>query len=401
MRKMLLILMLALSLGAAGIWLLQQDSGYILVSFGNTNIEMSIWVGIFLYVALSVVLIWLFLLVRWLTSAGGLPLWWGSFSSARHLSKTAQGLMLYAQHDWQKASQLLSQSADKSSMPVINLLFAARAAADSNDLEKARQLLQRLKISYPNEAFTADKLLAELLIIDENFVDARPLIEELYRAKPSDRAILRLLADTYYLTGDWRSLQKILHDLSHYGALSRDAATNLEIDTYLNLLLAYIPDPELNEAEQQDNLIDLWDLVPKSLRRLPELICAYADALQKVNGASRLQPIIAKALNASWHADLVERFGQLQSDSPQRQLALAEKWLPDHVDDPDLLLALGRICRRAELPGKARDYLTAATSINPCPETYLELAELLDSMNDQSSAEMYRHGLLIGLQLER
>jgi HemY protein len=286
-------------------------------------------------------------------------------------------------------------------MPVINLLFAARAAADSNDLEKARQLLQRLKISYPNEAFTADKLLAELLIIDENFVDARPLIEELYRAKPSDRAILRLLADTYYLTGDWRSLQKILHDLSHYGALSRDAATNLEIDTYLNLLLAYIPDPELNEAEQQDNLIDLWDLVPKSLRRLPELICAYADALQKVNGASRLQPIIAKALNASWHADLVERFGQLQSDSPQRQLALAEKWLPDHVDDPDLLLALGRICRRAELPGKARDYLTAATSINPCPETYLELAELLDSMNDQSSAEMYRHGLLIGLQLER
>ena len=146
MRKMLLILMLALSLGAAGIWLLQQDSGYILVSFGNTNIEMSIWVGIFLYVALSVVLIWLFLLVRWLASAGGLHLWWGSFSSARHLSKTAQGLMLYAQHDWQKASQLLSQSADKSSMPVINLLFAARAAADSNDLEKARQLLQRLKI---------------------------------------------------------------------------------------------------------------------------------------------------------------------------------------------------------------------------------------------------------------
>ncbi|MDG1308268.1 MAG: heme biosynthesis HemY N-terminal domain-containing protein [Porticoccaceae bacterium] len=401
MRKMLLILMLALSLGAAGIWMLQQDSGYILVSFGNTNIEMSIWVGIFLYVALSVVLIWLFLLVRWLASAGGLRLWWGSFSSARHISKTAQGLMLYAQHDWQKASQLLSQSADKSSMPVINLLFAARAAADSNDLEKARQLLQRLKISYPNEAFSADKLLAELLIIDENFVDARPLIEELYRAKPSDRAILRLLADTYYLTGDWRSLQKILHDLSHYGALSRDAATNLEIDTYLNLLLAYIPDPELNEAEQQDNLIDLWDLVPKSLRRLPELICAYADALQKVNGASRLQPIIAKALNASWHADLVERFGQLQSDSPQRQLAVAEKWLPDHVDDPDLLLALGRICRRAELPGKARDYLTAATSINPCPETYLELAELLDSMNDQSSAEMYRHGLLIGLQLER
>jgi HemY protein len=111
---------------------------------------------------------------------------------------------------------------------------------------------------------------------------------------------------------------------------------------------------------------------------------------------------LTKALNSSWHADLVERFGELQGESPQKQLAVAEKWLLSHSEDADLLLALGRICRRSELLGKSRDYLSAAVKLNPCPQTYLELAELLGTMNDQAgSAEMYRKGLLIGLALEQ
>tara|TARA_B110000091_G_scaffold83777_1_gene92162 strand:- start:59 stop:1267 length:1209 start_codon:yes stop_codon:yes gene_type:complete len=402
MRKILLIFMLALLLGAAGIWLLQQGSGYILISIGTTNIEMSVWVGVLLYIALSAILVWLLLLVRWLTGAGGLRHWWNSFSSARQVSKTAQGLLLYAEHDWQKSGQLLSQSADKSSMPVINLLFAARAAAENNEIEKARQLLERLKITHPNASFAADKLLAELLIIDEQFVDALSLLSGLYKDKPNDRAVLRLLADAYCLTEDWSALQKILRDISHYGALNKQAAANLEIDTYCSLLLEFTPDSELTEPEQQSQLADLWTLVPKPLRKLPELICAYGDALQTVNAGNKLQPLLTKALNSSWHADLVERFGELQGESPQKQLAVAEKWLLSHSEDADLLLALGRICRRSELLGKSRDYLSAAVKLNPCPQTYLELAELLGTMNDQAgSAEMYRKGLLIGLALEQ
>jgi HemY protein len=401
MRKLLLMFMLALILGASGIWLLQQGRGYILISAGNTNIEMSIWVGALLYIVLSATLVWLLLLLRWLTGAGGIRQWWQSFSSARQVSKTAQGLLLYAEHDWQKSSQLLSQSTEKSSMPVINLLFAARAAAENAEVEKARQLLERLKINHPNATFAADKLLAELLIVDEQFVDALPLLVGLHQEKPSDRAVLRLLADTYYLTADWSSLQKLLRDIKHYGALNKKAAANLELDAYSSLLMTFVPDLELTEGEQQTQLNDLWDLVPKSLRKMPELICAYVDALQKVNAGNKLQPLLTKALNSSWHADLVERFGELQTGSSEKQLAVAEKWLPDHPQDADLLLALGRICRRAELLGKSRDYLSAAIKLNPCPQTYLELAELLDVMNDKTaSAEMYRKGLLTGLDSE-
>ncbi len=402
MRKLLLIFMLALLLGASGIWLLQQGSGYILISVGNTTIEMSVWMGLLLYIALSATLVWLLLLVRWLTGAGGIRQWWQSFSSARQVSKTAQGLLLYAEHDWQKASQLLSQSTDKSTMPVINLLFAARAAAENDEVEKARQLLDRLKINHPNATFTADKLLAELLIIDEQFADALSLLEGLHSGRPSDRAVLRLLADAYYLTADWSSLQKLLRDIKHYGALSKKAVANLELDTYSSLLLTFVPDLELTQAEQQRQLSDLWDLVPKPLHKVPELIGIYGDALQTVNAGTKLQSLLTKALNNNWHADLVQRFGELQAESPQKQLAVAEKWLSDHSQDADLLLALGRICRRAELLGKARDYLSAAVNLNPCPQTYLELAELMDVMGDQTaSVDMYRKGLITGLELDR
>ena len=75
MRKLLLIFVLALLVGAAGIWQLQQGSGYILISFSSTSIEMSLWTGIALYLFFTCLLVWLLLLVRWLSGAGGLQQW--------------------------------------------------------------------------------------------------------------------------------------------------------------------------------------------------------------------------------------------------------------------------------------------------------------------------------------
>ena len=56
---------------------------------------------------------------------------------------------------------------------------------------------------------------------------------------------------------------------------------------------------------------------------------------------------------------------------------MAEKWLPSHSEDANLLLALGRICRRLEYMGKARDYLSTAIKLDPRPQTFLEMAQVL------------------------
>jgi HemY protein len=387
--------MLSLLIGAALVWVLQQGSGYILLSFSDFSIEMSAWTGLLIYLTATGLLFWLLLTWRWIAGAGGFRLWWQNRRSARKINQTAEGLLLFADDDWQQAEKLLSQSADKSAMPVVNLLFAARAAADNNQIEQARQLLKRLKITYPKGSFAADKAFAELLLLEEKPSEALQILRPMHSKKPSDRGLLRLLADAYYMAGDWGPLQKLLRDLKHYKVVSGTALANLELDVYCSLLDEYRADTELPMSEQKALLEDIWYYMPKKLHKHPQVIAVYGNSLNRVGAQDKQQALLIKALNHQWHSQLVIQFGELQSATPEKQLVQGEKWLQKHRDDPDLLLALGIICQRLSFWGKARDYLSAAVALQPSTQAFISLAEVLEKMGDSSaSADSYRRGLL-------
>lgn len=398
MRKLLLLLALALLTGAAVVWLMQQGSGYLLIGFGTTSIEMSLWVAGTVYFVTTLTLIWLALLAKWLVAAGGLRQWWTSRRHVRQLSKTAQGLLHYADQDWVKAKELLTASAQLSSMSDINLLFAAQAAAEADNREEANRLLQRLQDSHPNAAAVAAKIQIRLLIDDGQLDQALTQLQPLYRDNPSDAGLIRLLTRIYCEQQDWYSAQRLLRDIRHYNALPKEAITDLQIKVYVALLNDIDSKPDSNKTEQYDELSELWDMVPRALRKLPELIVPYADALARISATERLLPLLSGALNNHWHPDLVERFGLLTMANGEKQLATAEKWLPNHQQDAELLLALGRICARLELRGKAKDYLNSVLVLDARPEVYFELAQLLDSMEEaEGSADMHRLGLEVAI----
>ncbi len=400
MRKLLVLLMLALLIGAALVWALQQGSGYILLSFSNFSVEMSAWTGLFIYLVATGLLFWLLLTWRWIAGAGGFRRWWRNRRSSRKINQTAEGLILFAEDDWQQAEKRLSQSADQSAMPVVNLLFAARAAADNNRIDQARQLLKRLKITYPKSGFVADKALAELLLLEEKPSEALQILRPMHSKKPSDRGLLRLLADAYYMAEDWGPLQKLLRDLKHYKVIAGEALANLELDVYCSLLDEYRPDPELPDSEQKALLEDIWYYTPKKLHRHPQAIAVYANCLGRVGAEEKQQALLIKALNHQWHQQLVAQYGELPSTTPEKQLVQGEKWLQKHPDDPVLLLALGLICQRLSFWGKARDYLSAAVALQPSTRAYISLAEVLEKIGDSSaSAAIYRRGLLAAQQL--
>lgn len=401
MRRLLVTLVMALLLGAASIWVMQSDSGYILLSFNNTTVEMTVWVGILLYLTVTGLGAWLLLLFKWLGDVGGLRRWWTLRRSQQHGSKTAQGLILFADHDWKQASTMLLSGADGSSMPDVNLLFAARAAAENNQIDHARMLLEQLKVSHPKAKLLADKTLAEMLILEEQLDEAIQLLQPIAASKPGDRGVLRLLSDTYYLMGDWSSLQKLLHDLNYYKAINPSDMKALEQDVYANLLSDFIPNPEFTLQEQKDQAGDLWELIPRRLHNDAELICGYFDALQQVNDTDRVQLLLVKTINKRWHPELVERFGQLETSAPEKQLLAAEKWLSDHPEDAVLLVALGRICCQLRFWGKARDYFSVALRLQPSADIYLRLADVHAAMGDQiESHNMYKQGLRVSLGVE-
>ena len=143
MRKLLLVTLGALLLGAAAIWLMQQDQGYILISLGTLSIEMSFWLGAIIFVAASGLFIWLLLFFKWLLGAGGVRQWWLARRSIKQTGKTAKGLMDFLSGDWSMAERLLAQSVKDPALTRVSLLFAAKAAANNGQIQQAEQLLKQ------------------------------------------------------------------------------------------------------------------------------------------------------------------------------------------------------------------------------------------------------------------
>jgi HemY protein len=400
-RKLLLLLVLALLVGALVVWVLQFGSGYVLLSFAELTIEMSAWTGLIIYLAATVLLFWLLLTWRWIVSAGGFRSWWRNRRSARNQNQTAEGLLLFAGDDWQEAAKLLSQSAYKSSMPVVNLLFAARAAADNEQFDQARQVLQRLKVSYPKSRFVADKALAETHLLQERPEEALKILQAVYAENPRDKGLLRLLADAHYLAENWTAAQKMLGDLKRFQAVNDQDLANLEQDVYCNLLDCSGLDSRGTLSEKRAQLEDIWYLIPRKHQREPQIIACYAASLGRVKLAEKQQVLLTKSLNRQWHPQLVTQFGELESESPEKQLMVAEKWLVQHGEDADLLLALGRICQRLKFWGKAKDYFTTAVKLRPSVQGSIYLASVLEKIGDSNaSAEAYKQGLLAALEQE-
>ena len=402
MRKLFLLLVLALLTGACAVWVLQFGSGYVLLSFAQFTLEMSVWTGLLIYLVATGLLFWLLLSWRWIMGAGGFRAWWRNRRSARNHNQTAEGLLLFAGDDWPEAAKLLSQSADKSSMPVVNLLFAARAAADSEIFDQAEEILQRLKTAYPKSDFIADKALAELYLLQEQPQEALKILQAVYDKNPRDKGLLRLLADAYYLAEDWAPLQKILRDLRHFKAVNEEDMGKLEQDVYCNLLDSLVPDGKSTISESRAELEDIWYLTPKKLQRDAQIVASYGASLGRVQLVEKQMALLIKSLNRTWHPLLVVQFGELESASPEKQLAVAEKWLAQHSADPDLLLALGQICQRLQFWGKAKDYLVHSVKLRPSIQGSIYLAAVLEKIGDSNaSAEVYKQGLLMALGEEQ
>ena len=398
MRSLLLASIFALLLGALSIWLMQQGGGYVLINFNNITVEMTVWVALLLYLIVTGLVVWLFLLVKWSASAGGLGAWWSSRASSKTINRTKQGLILYADHEWQRAVEVLTKSAEKSVMPEVDLLFAIRAASENGQSEEANSLIKKLKTSYPKFKFLAQKNLVELNIHDEKFDLALDILKPLTVERPDDPGILRLLADIYYLKGDWESLRFMLHDMYRFKALDKLDMTLLEFDVYHNLLSEFRVNPESSQQDQRKQVADLWAMIPKRLREDSHLTCCYFDLLLSVNHTETVIPIMIKSINNQWNDELVRRFGEPMIPKPEIRLAAAEKWLTKHPENAILLMTLGHICCQLKFWGKARDYFSSALTLSPSPLLYASLGEVMIHFGEVDAAQdLFKKGLMLGI----
>jgi HemY protein len=105
-----------------------------------------------------------------------------------------------------------------------------------------------------------------------------------------------------------------------------------------------------------------------------------------LGGAAEAQALIEAALEREWSASLVALYGETAAENALPQIERAEGWLRAHARDPALLLALGKLCMRQELWGKAQSYIEASLALEPTHDGHMTLAALMERIGKPQEA---------------
>jgi HemY protein len=366
MIRLLLIILLALLIGTGLSLGLQYDLGYIRISLGHYLIETNFWVGLGLIVALIVLTVLTINLIRRLRTSTGLVAGWIARGNERRARRrTTQGLLALAEGNWPRARKLLTSSASHADTPLINYLAAAQAQLQlaGNRLEQALATLVRLRKQSPHHPF-----------------------------------VLKLLKNTYLRLEDWRELSRLLPELRKRSVLSEAELNDLERQVWHNLLERAAEDCRRQQQQDPDASLEpltrLWDELPGFLRRDEYTIRDYARLLAGLGDEVQTETLLRKVLRNHWSDELINLYGRVKGQKPDEQLLLAEQWLKDRPNNPELLLALGRLSLRNELWGKAREYFETSLRLKRSREALAELSRLNAHMGEEeASVKLLMQGL--------
>lgn len=377
MRRLFLLLLCALLAAGSLAWLLRTDPGYVLLQYGHTRLETTVW---FALAALFAVVLILQLVLRCLGLVSRLlerllgPRSAPAVTGRR--DRTAQGMRAFFEGDWERGGRLLARGADSSAYPLANYLLAARAAVSRGDAELAEGFLT-LAAALPDatESVRLERARNQALLGNHAGVVAALAVGA------DSPAALELLLPALAQTGDWARLAALLPDARRAGAMPEATLDELEERAFAALIGRVGADVQA--------LRRAWESLPARLRKRPALVARYARALAAHAGAEAME-LLESALAREWSASLVQVLGMIPAPDPDKAFARSEKLLSRHPDDAVALLALGRRAMAARLWGKARDYLEASLARAERAETCELLAQVYVHSGDAERARKYR-----------
>lgn len=403
MRKTVALIAWALLAGGVLFWAMSYAQGFIMIAIGNRVIQLSLWMTV---VALLVLWCALRLVnrVMWSAARPGLEAWRNRRQSRleKDRRQVLRGLESYYEGRWLDAKQGLVKSASNSEAPALNYLVAAEAAAELGNEQEAEDILATAEKEVGSDSIALMLARARVLMRGREYGRAAAVLRRAQESHPRQPYVLSLLKEVLVQQQDWEHLEKLLPDLRRAKVEPGDRLDELEIRTRSGVLSNFLDNDEVIEpiARHLETLSLLWSSTPRAMRKNPELLALYCEALDKVGEHKRAETQLRQQINREWNDTLVLVWADIGVSQLARKITIAEAWLKDHNDSPELLLALGRICRRSELWGKAKDYLERAVKIDGSPQAYGELAAVMEQLGERSkSDEYYQMGLKSSLAL--
>ncbi|HBD23810.1 MAG TPA: hypothetical protein DC023_05205 [Oceanospirillaceae bacterium] len=369
--------LLFLLLVIAGAWLgamIQMDAGYILLAWRQTTVEMSLWVGLVLMLITFVSLYTLLRLVFSVRAPWQFLLRWSAEGKLRRMQRqTRHGLLALANGQYERAEEKLGGLVANTTQPLVVIPALAEAEARLGKFAQAQARLQRLLTSMP-EAFALVGLAQARIFIQQG--DAEAALTPLQKITTKDKRHAQaneLLLELLQGLQRWTDVIALLKVIGSAKQMSKGMLAQQQQKAY-QLAFAQIT------ADQQglEQLLQLWQKAPASVQESSHCRLALVQAMGQAEGnpATRTAEFIESSLKQQWNDDLVLAYAHLPMANVEAALKHAESWQQQAKNSAALQLTLGRLCRRLELWGKARDYLTASINIQASKEAHAELARL-------------------------
>lgn len=268
--------------------------------------------------------------------------------------------------------------------PGLSALIAARAAQRMREPEKQQYWIEHAKTDDPRTEAATLMLEAEMANEERRFDDALAALDKLQAKQGRHIAALRLELRARQGAGDWDGVLKLVRQLDKRDALPNEVAAEIRTQAHLANIA--------RRRNDQGQLVAYLRGLP-DLERGRRVALAAARALVHLEAGVEAQKLIEtsldKAADDAWQSELAAIYGRLTGGEQTARIAKAEAWLRQHPDDAVLLIALGRMCQRQRLWGKAQSYLEASLSVAETQEAHLELARLLDQLDKADIANKH------------
>ncbi len=212
-------------------------------------------------------------------------------------------------------------------------------------------------------------------------VDALARLAELRREAGSHTAALRLELRTLTQAGRHAETLPLIEQLQKRKVLDAAQAELLRATAHAEALRALAADPS--------GLRGYWTRLADADRAQPRVARAAAQAFLALGAHLEAAQILERSLERRWDPVLVALYAECRLPETTRQLETAERWLPAHSDDASLLSALGRLCERAQLWGKAQTYFEASLALDDHWRTRVALGELLARVGQADAAKVH------------
>lgn len=339
------------------------NTGYVLIAFGQTSIELSLVAAVILLVLVSFILLKLgqgiAALVR--GTSWGIK-WFGRRRQSKAEQAQTSALEALLTQDYNAAHKAFARAWQLNKAST-NALLAAYSAGQVSDHKAAKDWLAK---GGQAEQLQLASVLLDLNAKAELSPGKMQQLKKLLEQYPHHPQLLRMAARSYIEHHQWRPLIEILPRLADYTTYTSSDVAELTERAYKEVMLQV-------GANRKDDLKNYWDGLSKDLRRQGPVRKAYIGALKRFGLNEVAGKVAARGLKR----------GELElGELIQGQLIAADQSLRDYLqdclkrnaDNALMLHALGQLALEVKDFTLAQRALKRAAELAPSAQVWLDLA---------------------------